>query len=299
MTGRKVKDQRRLTRRKIARAAGLVLVFGLAATLGLAFHRQALARWRREREREETVHRQAANEADLALQKQIGNWRAAWGRAYVPHQPYYELLLALARATPANISLSELRCDGKGFLLLGHVYEKADRPDSPLIQFCRDLTPAESPWRFSVGPEIVEGNFSWRGTFQTMVGTLERDGGSKMSPLPADTGTIGADQWKEMVASARTQLPAEGDFTVVAEPWNRHWIVLAQSDDRFPDIEVRHRALAYPHPTLGSWTDIVQTVRGLCAEPGVSVDSLVLAAAPDGTDAFTQAQLTVTARLRR
>jgi hypothetical protein len=75
--------------------------------------------------------------------------------------------------------------------------------------------------------------------------------------------------------------------------------LLAQSTDRFPDLEVRHWALAYPHPTLGSWSDIVQTVRRLCAEPGVTIDSLVLAAAPDGSDAFTQAQITVTARLRR
>jgi hypothetical protein len=299
MTARKGKDRRRLTRRTIAWATGLVLALGLAGAVGFAFHRQALARWRREREREETAREQATSEAILAWQRQIADLRADWGRMGVPSQPHYELLLALARVTPANISLRELRCDGEGFLLRGHVYEKADRPDSPLIQFCRDLTPPENSWRFSGGPEVVEGDFAWRGTFQAMAGSPEGDGGSKARPLPADAGPIAAGQWKELVSSARARLPAERDFKREAEPWNRHWTVLAQSTDRFPDLEVRHWALAYPHPTLGSWSDIVQTVRSLCAEPGVTVDSLVLAAAPDGSDAFTQAQLTVTARLRR
>jgi hypothetical protein len=299
MTARKGKDQRRLPRRKIAWAAGLVLVLSLAGTLGFAFHRQALARWRREREREETARQQALSEANRALQRQIADLRAVWGRTAVPNQSNYDLLMALARATPANISLRELRCDGEGFLLRGHVYERTDRPDSPLIQFCRDLAPPEASWRFSGGPEVVEGDFAWRGTFQATAASPERDGASQAPSLPAEASNIAAGQWREMVSSARARLPAEKDFKVEAEPWNPHWTVLAQSADRFPDLEVRHWALAYPHPTLGSWSDIVQTVRGLCAEPGVTVDSLVLAAAADGSDAFTQAQLTVTARLRR
>ncbi len=61
---------------------------------------------------------------------------------------------------------------------------------------------------------------------------------------------------------------------------------------------MRHYALAYAQPSLGAWSDIVQALRAMEAEPGVSVDSFVLAAAPDGSDAFTQAQLTLTARLR-
>jgi hypothetical protein len=299
MTARKGKDPRRLIPRKIAWAAALLLTLCLASILAFGFHRQALARWRRERDREEMARRQASNDANLALQRQIADLRAAWGRASVPHQPHSELLLALAQATPANISLRELRCDGDGFLIRGHVYEKADRPDSPLIQFCRDLTPPETPWRFSGGPEVVEGDFAWRGTFQATAGSQERDERSKVFPIPADAGIVAAGQWGERVSGARARLPAEKDFKVEAEPWNRKWTVLIQSVDRLPDLEIRHWALAYPHPTLGSWSEVVQTVRGLCAEPGVTIDSLVLAAAPDGSDAFTQAQLTVTARLRR
>jgi hypothetical protein len=107
----------------MAWAAALVLALGLASTLAFAFHRQALARWRREREREETARQQASHEANLALQRQIADLRAAWGRAGVPNQPHSELLLALARAAPASISLRELRCDGEGIVLRGHVYE--------------------------------------------------------------------------------------------------------------------------------------------------------------------------------
>ena len=80
--------------------------------------------------------------------------------------------------------------------------------------------------------------------------------------------------------------------------WSGHWTVLTRSAEHFPDLEIRHYALACVDPTLGAWSEIVATIGRLCAQPGLSVDSLVLAAAPDGSDAFAQAQVTLTARLR-
>jgi hypothetical protein len=285
MTTRKGKSRERLSRRKIAWAIGVAAGLALPGAIGLACHRQALARWQQERDRAVQIREQASSEASRTQKKKAAEWRAAWSRAAVARQPHYELLATLARATPPSIVLRELRCEGDGFRLEGRVCEKANRPDSPLIQFCQDLAPRSAPWRWPGAPETAATDFAWQGVFQTEAAA---------PPTEAD-----AAQWEARAALVRDSLPTEKDFEAAAEDWNRHWTVVAQPGAEFPDLEVRHYALAYPHPTLRAWSDIVQTVRELCAEPGVTLDGLVLAAAPDGGDAFTQARITLTARLRR
>jgi hypothetical protein len=100
------------------------------------------------------------------------------------------------------------------------------------------------------------------------------------------------------VSAARDRLPSATGFEARMRDWSRNWTTLARSADRYDDIEVRHYALSYSRPALGAWPDIVKTVEILCAQPGLTLDSLSLAAAPEGTDAFVQAQITLTARLR-
>jgi len=103
---------------------------------------------------------------------------------------------------------------------------------------------------------------------------------------------------EDQLSIARESLPAAPDFEAWLARECGNWTSLASATDRYPGLEVRHYALAYSHPTLRAWSDILQTARSLCARPGVSVDSFSLAAAPDGADAFVQAQITLTARLR-
>jgi hypothetical protein len=106
------------------------------------------------------------------------------------------------------------------------------------------------------------------------------------------------DRLEERLSAARSALPAADRFDDWLARQDRSWTILASATDRYPGLEVRRVVLAYNHPTLGAWSDIVETARALCAEPGLTVDSLSLAAAPDGSDAFIQAQITLTARLR-
>jgi hypothetical protein len=100
------------------------------------------------------------------------------------------------------------------------------------------------------------------------------------------------------LSSTRALLPAAGPFDAWLKRQARNWTVLASATDRYPGLEVRRCALAYNHPTLGAWPDIVETIKALCSEPGLTLDAFSLAAAPDGSDAFVQAQITLTARLR-
>jgi hypothetical protein len=99
-------------------------------------------------------------------------------------------------------------------------------------------------------------------------------------------------------SAARGRLPSAAGFDAEMREWGRNWTTLACSTDRYPDIEVRHYAIARGHPALAAWPDIVATVKILCAQPGLTLDSLSLAAAPEATDAFVQARITLTARLR-
>jgi hypothetical protein len=225
--------------------------------------------------------------------------RAAFDRVRVASQPHYELLMALAKATPPDIVLRELVCDGAGFRLRGRVFERAGRPDSPLIQFCRDLAPPGAPWRFPNAPDVDGAEFAWRGLFLTEDAGPGNAGGPGASSGPAGAEPEDAARWEKITSAARSRLPSEREFDGETEELGRHWTVLARSSDRFPGLEVRHCALAYNQPTLGSWSDIANTVKAICAEPGVTLDGLDLAAAPDGGDAFNQAQIMLTARLRR
>jgi hypothetical protein len=99
------------------------------------------------------------------------------------------------------------------------------------------------------------------------------------------------------VSAARGRLQSAADFDAAMRDWSRNWTALVSSDDHYPGLEVRRYALACSHPEFRAWPDIVATVKILCAQPGLTLDSLTLAA-PAGSEAFVEAQITLTARLR-
>jgi hypothetical protein len=68
--------------------------------------------------------------------------------------------------------------------------------------------------------------------------------------------------------------------------------------DRRSGYELRHYSLRYANPRLGDWPEIVASIRGLCDEPALTIDRLVLTAAPDGAAVFSRAELGLTIRLK-
>jgi hypothetical protein len=113
-----------------------------------------------------------------------------------------------------------------------------------------------------------------------------------------DATSEAASRLESRVAEARSRLGFSRDVGSWFDEWSGNWTVLARSSESYPGLEVRHYALSYNHPVLGSWPGIVGTIGTLCARPGLSVDSLCLEAGPEGSDAFVEAQLTLTVRLR-
>jgi hypothetical protein len=114
----------------------------------------------------------------------------------------------------------------------------------------------------------------------------------------ADATPEAASSLESKVSSALARLCGTGDFDARIGTLYGGWTVLAQSEDSLPGLETRHYALACDHPRLRAWPDIVRTVGALCDQPGVTVDSLSLESGPEGDGDFSEAQITLTVRLR-
>jgi hypothetical protein len=262
-------------RRAIALALGAILA--AAAALGGGLIRRGRGERQRRAEQAESARaqaesRRAAADGQRALQaRELGRLRG-------PPSRVGELLAALARATPPAIVLREVTCREDSFVIRGHLEGAVESAGALLLHFRRELGPAEAPWQISEAP-AGPAEFTWSGTFARPA-------------IPA-TEALGP-----TLAAARAALRPAAAFDAWLQGWGPCWKVRAHSSEREPGLEVRHYALAYEPAPLGAWSDIVRTLQALAAEPGLSVDRLVLAAAPDGADAFTQAQLTLTARLR-
>jgi len=276
---RRAKSERLWRRRQIILALTAMLVVGGTILVGLERRGQAARQRRAERAGAERALAQA--ERERAAQVVREGLVRTLGRLQGPPARAGELLAALAKATPPAITLREVTCEDGNFIIRGHAYGAGGTSENPLLRFRRDLCPPEAPWQI---PDPLPGpaDFAWHGSF-----------------FPRPVAAAAAAALVAQVAAARAALrPAEA-FDTWMRGWSRHWTCLARTAEMAPDLEVRHYALAYAQPRLGSWSDIVQTLQLLGAAPGVTVDSLALTAAPDGADAFTRARIGLTARLRR
>ncbi len=273
MSGPRSQGARCRRRRKLALAAGGILALGAAAGLGWRYQgradRQRLAEEASVRARAEDLRASQAAKQDRLIRE--------LHRLQGPPARVGALLAALARTTPPAILLREVACQEESFAIRGRAGDSGTAAGD-LFRFRRELCPPEAPWQVQE-PPAATAEFTWHGSFSR--------------PADPAAGALEAD-----LAAARARLRPAAAFDAWLRGWSPHWGVLASSGEHSPEVELRHCALAYAQPSLGAWSDIVQAVRAMEAEPGVSVDSLVLAAAPDGADAFTQAQLTLTARLR-
>lgn len=101
------------------------------------------------------------------------------------------------------------------------------------------------------------------------------------------------------VSATRARLRGAADFGRWLSRLEARWRVEEDAEEDAPGLEIRHLALAYRRPCPEAWPDLAGSVRELAAEPGLTIDSLALAAAPDGLGGFAEARLTLTLRLRR
>jgi hypothetical protein len=260
---------------------GGLLLLGAAVFIGLDRFSQT-ARQRRAARAGAALAREQAAAESLRAAEQAAQDRLARALARLQPPPVLAggLLAALARTTPAAIVLREVTCAGDNFVIRGHVHDGAAGPDNPLARFRRDLGPPDAPWRISDSAS-GSADFTWSGSFL------------RPAAAPVTTAALEA-----QLTTARAALLPAGDFDAWLRDWSRPWKILAHSAEPSPDLEVRHYALAYGEARLRAWSGFVHALQAAAAEPGVTVDSLVLTAAPDGADAFTQARITLTARLR-
>jgi len=257
--------------------------------------------------REQHAHLQEWVASRATIEGKIDELEQAVSRIQGAPQPHYELLAALDRATPKTIALQALKIQDRAFAIKGHIYEDADRPDT-LPRFWRELAAPDAPWHLEDAPTTTgEADFTLRGSFQPGSGRPSLP--SPAAIVPEDTplekqAAALAHATPEVVslletrlAGARARLPPAGAFDAWMQAAGRNWIVETHSAEPSADLETRHYGLAYDHPRMSSWPDIVETIRTLCAEPGVTIDSLAITAAPDGADAFQQVEIKLTVLL--
>ena len=105
-------------------------------------------------------------------------------------------------------------------------------------------------------------------------------------------------QLENRLAAARARLAPAPGFDAWLQGACRNWIVATRSTGSAGDLELSQYGLVYDHPRMSSWPDITASLQALCAEPGLTIDRLDIAAAPDGADAFQQVEVRLTVLLR-
>ncbi len=286
-------------RRWLSRPAALAAAIGLlllaAALIALlAAHERELAKRRIEADRILRLRAEEAAESRLARDSKIQRLSRDLASLAGPVRHPYELLMALARSTPKAILLRSVEVEADRFTVRGSVCEGAGRPDGPLAALDRAMASAGRTWTW-LGPEpdspgpSTDPDFVRRGAFRDP-GNSPSPGDGPHPPEPAEL--------EARDAAERARLDTPEGFAGWLESWNRRWEMMARSSDGPADPEVRHYTFGYSHPSLGDWSDLVRSLEPLEQQPGLTIDSLILAGAPDGSDRFAQAQLTVTVRLR-
>ena len=282
---------RRSVRRRIAAVAGFTFLAGLAA-LGWSWRLHRERGWRQQADAvARRLRLQGETAAGLARRNQARQLAAELTAAASPPQHHAEWLLALAQATPPTIILQRLATRGETFTIAGHILPSADPAGNPLAALRRSLSTPETPWTLQgQDPAAAEdagaagSDFIARGRFRTNE--------------PAASGAAPLEELAAKLAEERSRLPSATAFDAGVRPWGRHWIAMRQSGEHQSGWEVRRYDLAYDHPRLDDWPDIVDMVEACCRAPGVTIDRLALASAPESGESFSQAEVSLTVRLR-
>ena len=279
--------RRRATKPRLAAALAAALVIGVAWR-GWSGHRQRL---REERQaatrREERLSLERSAASSRATHEKVEQLDEALRHAQSPWQAHYEFLRTLAQTIPATIALQTLTIEQGRFTVAGQVYEGAGAPDGPLPRFWRALGAPEVPWILSALPVKMTGaEFALDGSFRIPPAAVAAPGIGDADAIAEREGVL---------ARALGQLPTARAFDAQAPEWSQNWTISHRSVVPFPGLEVRRYGLALDRST--SWSQLMETIKAFCAEPGLTIDRLELVAVPDGSGDFRQAEIELTVRL--
>ncbi len=275
---------------------------GVAVALGLAALGAAAQGWlgtcARERQRRESA--EAVSRLDQARGKQAQDRErrsreerlaSECAEASSPPQHHYELLEALARGAPTSLVVRRLAVRRSDFSITGKIVEGAPQSGGdPRTALRRELSAPGSPWALQGGPEAAPlPDFALYGRFEA-TGDI---------PGPAQGGGP-APGAEPRLAAALSVLPTAAAFDSETHPWGSRWTIRESSVQARSGWEIRKLTLAIDRPWPEDWPQIVETIRACCCQPGLAIERLTLASAPDGAGGgFTQVELALTLRLRR
>ena len=258
--------------RPLALAACFAL--GLAALLAGWRIRETATDRRRQRLFQETATA-AARDAQLASARKRDEINRALARASPPRYRLDLLLLALARATPAEICLREIASQGPDFLIRGRMVGAETVTGDPLGTFKQELAAHAAAWDWTETPPCAGGGFLWRGRFRAE------------APPSAHTPEEGAARLAQAVARLPAREQAEASIRFLTRDW-------AGGPEGPADEAGRQDYQFSPaNRRLAAWSDIVGTVQALAAAPGVTLEGMELEAGDEGSDVFAQARIEI------
>jgi hypothetical protein len=276
----------------VATAAALALLVSVFSYRSAAERKDARLRRQRDEEAARLHVRAEAGERETRIER-MHYLAAAASELNAARPAQGDFLLALASSVPKSAVLNEVSVDGGRITVTGRICDRSARSGDVAAKLCSDLAPPGVPWALRPDSTPPAGSdFILRGSF-----------GPK-SPVPDPPAAPGDTpdalaRSEAGFAAACAQLPAAGAFEERLSSLCRGgWTAAGPTSDRRSGYELRHYSLRYANPRLGDWPEIVASIRGLCDEPALTIDRLVLTAAPDGAAAFSRAELGLTIRLK-
>jgi hypothetical protein len=253
------------------------------------------ARLRRQREEEAArLHVQAeAGERETRIERM--HYLATAASELNPTRPAQgDFLVALASSVPRSAVLNEVSIDGGRITVTGRICDRSARPGDVAARLCADLSPHGAPWALRPDSTPPSGSdFALRGSFGPKSPVPEQPAAS-----PGETPDALA-RSEAAFAAACAHLPAAASFEERLSALRRGgWTAAGPTSDRRSGYELRHCSLRHANPRLADWPEIVASIRSLCDEPALTIDRLILTAAPDGSAVFSRAELGLTIRLK-
>ena len=205
-----------------------------------------------------------------------------------------DFLPALAASFPRSAVLGEIAMSDGQITLLGRICDRSVRTADAAARLCSDLAPSGAQWTLRSDP-LPSGGFDF-----VLRGSVERRPKSAEEKPAASGDTPQALERNETgFAQACSRLPTDASFQqMLAALSRRGWIAAAPAVDRRNGYELRHYLLRLANPRLDAWPEIVASIRLICDQPGLTIERLLLTAAPDGAAVFIRAELGLTIRLK-
>jgi hypothetical protein len=282
------------SRRALAATAAALLILAFVLSLRIAAGRKSAQLRLRQDEEAARLHvRAEAGERETRLER-MRLLATAEAELKPARSALGDFLPALAASVPKNAVLDELAVDGGKITISGRICDHSSRPGDVAARLCADLAPPGAAWALRPDPQPHGGSdFVLRGAYEPRPQSPEQP-----AAAPGDKPEALA-RSEAGFAEACARLPAAGSFeNRLGDLMHGAWISAGLTAERRSSYELRHYSFRFANPRLGDWPEIVGSIRILCDEPALTIDRLILTAAPDGAAVFTRAELALTVRLR-